>query len=169
MAELEQALLAWGVWADSVRKLAEQRTGVSVADGFAVLDDPEYARALRLGTWFDEAVAAATGPREQRTPPSHTSPVAPRPCNSSRTGSPLPPCWTRRPASISRSLPRPMPGPLRRLVVATVDADYVDCQFAQVTVGAQTIWPLDQNTSSGQSIQQQVLAISGVRWPYPPG
>ena len=38
-------LLAWGVWADSVRKLAEQRTGVSAADGFAVLDDPEYARA----------------------------------------------------------------------------------------------------------------------------
>jgi hypothetical protein len=64
MAELEQALLAWGVWADSVRKLAEQRTGVSVADGFAVLDDPEYARALRLGMWFDEAVAAVGPARE---------------------------------------------------------------------------------------------------------
>ena len=57
----------------------------------------------------------------------------------------------------------------RRLVVATMNAAAVDCQFAQVTVGAQTIWPLDENTSSGQSIQQQVLAISGVRWPYPPG
>ena len=54
-------------------------------------------------------------------------------------------------------------------VVATVDADYVDCQFAQVTVGAQTVWPLDENTSSGQSLQQQVLVIAGVRWPYPPG
>jgi hypothetical protein len=54
-------------------------------------------------------------------------------------------------------------------VVATVDADYMDCQFAQITVGAQTIWPLDENTSSGQPAQQQVLAIAGVRWPYPPG
>jgi len=51
-----------------------------------------------------------------------------------------------------------------------VDADYVDCQFAHVTVGAQTVWPLDGNTSSGQQpMQQQVLAIAGVRWPYPPG
>ena len=54
-------------------------------------------------------------------------------------------------------------------VVATVGADYVGCQFAWVTVGAQTVWPLDENTSSGQSVQQQVLAIAGVRWPYPPG
>jgi hypothetical protein len=64
MAELEQACLAWGVWADSVRELAEQRTGISVADGLALLDDPEYARALRLGTWFDGAVAAARSARE---------------------------------------------------------------------------------------------------------
>lgn len=54
-------------------------------------------------------------------------------------------------------------------VVATVDADYVDCQFAQVTIGAQTVWLLDENTSSGQRVQQQILAIAGVRWPYPPG
>jgi hypothetical protein len=64
MAELEQACLAWGVWADSVRELAEQRTGISVADGLALLDDPEYARALRLGAWFDDAVAAARSARE---------------------------------------------------------------------------------------------------------
>jgi hypothetical protein len=64
MAELEQACLAWGVWADSVRELAEQRTGISVADGLALLDDPEYARALRLGTWFDGAVAAVRSARE---------------------------------------------------------------------------------------------------------
>ena len=37
------------------------------------------------------------------------------------------------------------------------------------TAGAQTVWPLDENTSSGQPVQQQVLAIAGVRWPYPPG
>ena len=59
VAELEQARLAWGVWADSVRKLAEQRTGVSVAGGFGLLDDEGYARALRMGTWFDDAVNAA--------------------------------------------------------------------------------------------------------------
>jgi hypothetical protein len=64
MAELEQARLAWGAWADGVRKLAEQRTGISVADGFALLDDPEYARALRLGGWFDDAAGAAASARE---------------------------------------------------------------------------------------------------------
>ena len=59
VAELVQARLAWGVWADSVRELAEQRTGVSVAGGFGLLDDDEYARALRMGAWFDEVVGAA--------------------------------------------------------------------------------------------------------------
>ncbi len=54
-------------------------------------------------------------------------------------------------------------------VVATAGADYVDCQFAWVTVGAQTVWPLDETTSSGQPAQQQVLAIAGVRWPVSPG
>jgi len=54
-------------------------------------------------------------------------------------------------------------------VVATAGADYVGCQFAWVTVGAQTVSPLDTNTDSGQPVQQQVLAIAGVRWPYPPG
>jgi integrase len=50
VAELERARLAWGVWADGVRKRAEQRTGLSVADGFGLLDDGEYERALRLQT-----------------------------------------------------------------------------------------------------------------------
>ena len=54
-AELEEACLAWGVWADGVRQLAERRLGVSAAEGFAVLDDPGYARALRMGAWFDQA------------------------------------------------------------------------------------------------------------------
>ena len=52
MPELEQARLAWGVWADGIRKLAEQGTGISVAEGFGLLDDPGYARALELGTPF---------------------------------------------------------------------------------------------------------------------
>jgi hypothetical protein len=58
-AELEEARLSWGVWADGVRRLAERRLGVSAADGFAVLDDREYAGALRLGAWFDDAIQAA--------------------------------------------------------------------------------------------------------------
>jgi hypothetical protein len=58
-AELEEACLSWGVWADGVRKLAERRLEVSAAEGFAVLDDPGYARALRMGAWFDQAAGAA--------------------------------------------------------------------------------------------------------------
>lgn len=58
VAELEEARLSWGVWADGVCKLAERRLGVSAADGFAVLEDPGYARVLRAGAWFDEAVVA---------------------------------------------------------------------------------------------------------------
>jgi hypothetical protein len=58
-AELEEARLAWGVWADGVRTLAERRLGAGAAEGFAVLDDPGYVRALRMGAWFDQAVAAA--------------------------------------------------------------------------------------------------------------
>jgi hypothetical protein len=59
MAELEEACLAWGVWADGARQLAERRLGASAAEGFAVLDDPGYAQALRMGTWFDQAATAA--------------------------------------------------------------------------------------------------------------
>jgi hypothetical protein len=59
VAELEQARLAWGVWADGVRKLAEQRAGVSVADGVSLFDDEGYARALRMGAWFDDVAGAA--------------------------------------------------------------------------------------------------------------
>jgi hypothetical protein len=58
IAELEEARLAWGVWADGVREMAERRTWISVADGFGLLDDDEYARALRMGGWFDEAAGA---------------------------------------------------------------------------------------------------------------
>jgi hypothetical protein len=64
VAELEQARLAWGVWADGVRELAEQRTGISVADGFGLLDDEGYAAALRMGAWFDDAAGAAAAALE---------------------------------------------------------------------------------------------------------
>jgi hypothetical protein len=59
VTELEQARLAWGVWADGIRKLAEQRTGIGVAGGFGLLDDEGYAAALRMGAWFDDAAGAA--------------------------------------------------------------------------------------------------------------
>ena len=64
IAELEQARLAWGVWADGVRKLAEQRAGFSVASGFGLLDDDEYGQALRMGAWFDDAAGAAAAALE---------------------------------------------------------------------------------------------------------
>jgi hypothetical protein len=59
VAELEEACRSWGVWADGVRKLAELRPEAGTAGGFAVLDDPGYAQALRMGTWFDDAAGAA--------------------------------------------------------------------------------------------------------------
>ena len=62
--ELEQARLAWGVWADGIRKLAEQRTGISVAGGFGLLDEGGYVAALRMGAWFDDAAGAAAAALE---------------------------------------------------------------------------------------------------------
>ena len=59
VAELEEACRSWGVWADGVRKLAELRLRAGAAEGFAVLDDPGYAQALRMGAWFDDAASAA--------------------------------------------------------------------------------------------------------------
>jgi len=63
-AELEEACLSWGVWADGVRKLAERGLGAGAVEGFAVLEDPEYAGALRMGAWFDQAVRAAAAALE---------------------------------------------------------------------------------------------------------
>jgi hypothetical protein len=59
VAELEEARLAWGVWADGIRQLTEQRLGVADFLDFRVLDDPGYGRALEMGTPFDEAVKSA--------------------------------------------------------------------------------------------------------------
>jgi hypothetical protein len=55
-------------------------------------------------------------------------------------------------------------------VVATAGAGYVGCQMAWVTAGTQTTGPLAEQISlSGPTLQQQVLAIAGISWPYPPG
>jgi len=54
-------------------------------------------------------------------------------------------------------------------VVASVTATYVGCPYVQVTVGARTLAPLNNYTSSEQPVQQSILAIAGIRWPFPPG
>ena len=46
MPELEQARLAWGVWAEGIGQRAERRLGVTGLGDLRVMDDPEYARAL---------------------------------------------------------------------------------------------------------------------------
>jgi len=77
MAELEQARLSWGVWADGVRQLAERRLGAGAAEGLAVLEDPGYARALRLGAWFDDAVVAGGPTLEVAGDGAGSPPVCP--------------------------------------------------------------------------------------------
>jgi hypothetical protein len=59
VAELSAARQAWGVWADGVRQLAEQRLGVTDLTDQRVIDDPGYARALDMGAVYAEAVRAA--------------------------------------------------------------------------------------------------------------
>jgi Pentapeptide repeats (8 copies) len=104
IAELEQARLAWGVWADGVRKLAEQRTGISIAGGFGLLDDEGYAAALRVGVATALLAAAAPGrPRCSLTGANLTDSTLvganllgarwPETCQSRRAGN-----WTPPPA-----------------------------------------------------------------------
>jgi hypothetical protein len=59
VAELEQARLAWGCWADDVRQLAEQHYRVAGFNDHRVLDDPGYGQALDIGGPAGEAVRAA--------------------------------------------------------------------------------------------------------------
>ena len=57
-AELEAAVVAWGLWADEVRERAERRLGAGPGD-LRVWGDPEYARALDAGGPFIEAARVA--------------------------------------------------------------------------------------------------------------
>ncbi len=41
--------------------------------------------------------------------------------------------------------------------------------MVSVSIGRTSMPALSDYTSSGPSLQQQVLAIAGVRWPYQPG
>lgn len=59
VAELAEAGLAWGCWADDMRQLAGQRLGISDPLDGRVLDDPGYGRALDMGAGYREAVTAA--------------------------------------------------------------------------------------------------------------
>lgn len=52
-------------------------------------------------------------------------------------------------------------------VVASVNAEYQGCQWTWVTIGAHTLPALFQYTSSEQPMQQRVLTIARVSWPYP--
>jgi hypothetical protein len=52
-------------------------------------------------------------------------------------------------------------------VVASVTAEYQGCQWVWVTIGARTLPALFQYTSSEQPMQQRVLTIARVSWPYP--
>ena len=52
-------------------------------------------------------------------------------------------------------------------VVASVTVEYQGCQWVWVTIGAHTLPALFQYTSSEQPMQQRVLTIARVSWPYP--
>jgi hypothetical protein len=49
-------------------------------------------------------------------------------------------------------------------MVASLTAAYANCQHVWINVGGQ-VWWLGDYTTSGQDLQQQVLAIADVRWP----
>jgi hypothetical protein len=51
--------------------------------------------------------------------------------------------------------------------IATVLATYTGCPRVS-SLDAQNMPDLEDYTSSGQQVQQLVLAIAGVRWPYTP-
>lgn len=58
-AELRQAHVAWGCWADSVRQLTEEHYRVADFDDRRVLTDPGYGQALDIGGPAGEAVRLA--------------------------------------------------------------------------------------------------------------
>ncbi len=54
-------------------------------------------------------------------------------------------------------------------VVARLSAGYGGCGIVSVSIEGRSMPALSDYTSSGQRLQQRVLAIAGVRWPYSPG
>jgi hypothetical protein len=53
--------------------------------------------------------------------------------------------------------------------VARLTAEYGGCGVVLVSIGGRSMPALRDYTDSGSQLQQRVLAIAGVRWPYPPG
>jgi hypothetical protein len=58
---------------------------------------------------------------------------------------------------------------LKGPVVAWLTAEYGGCGVVSVSIGGKSMPALSDYTGSGPQLQQRVLAIAGVRWPYPPG
>jgi len=54
-------------------------------------------------------------------------------------------------------------------VVARLNAEYCGCGVVSVSIGGTSMPALSDYAGSGAQLQQRVLAIAGVRWPYPPG
>ena len=54
-------------------------------------------------------------------------------------------------------------------VVARLTAEYGGCGLVSVSIGGRSMPALSDYADSGQQLQQRVLALAGVRWPYPPG
>ena len=51
-------------------------------------------------------------------------------------------------------------------VVARLTAEYGGCGVVSVSIGGRSMPALSDYLGSGQPLQQRVLAIAGVRWPY---
>jgi hypothetical protein len=54
-------------------------------------------------------------------------------------------------------------------VLARLGAEYNGCGIVSISVRGRSMPALSDYTKSGQRLQQRVLAIAGVRWPYSPG
>jgi hypothetical protein len=54
-------------------------------------------------------------------------------------------------------------------VVARATAEYGGCGVLSLSIGGRSMPALSDYTDSGQQVQQEVLTIAGVRWPYPLG
>jgi hypothetical protein len=54
-------------------------------------------------------------------------------------------------------------------VVARLTAEYDGCGVVSVSIGGTSMPALSDDMGAEPQLQQRVLAIAGVRWPYPPG
>ena len=54
-------------------------------------------------------------------------------------------------------------------MVARLTAEYGGCGVVSVGIGGRSMPALSDYPVSGPQLQQRILAIAGVRWPYEPG